>query len=182
MTRFTILLLTLLLMACASTPEPQIHSYFLEIENDAKPGAVTIGIIDVKVQMARYLAQPGIVLQTGPNQLTAAHYHRWAEPLTEGIRRVLAGKVNVNRTLGDAQGSGMTLSMEFYRFHGTHDGNALVAGHWSIFDGQKQQPLYQQSFDLKQPLPQAGYEALVQTLSALLDTVGRDIMTYLAKQ
>ncbi len=178
MMRFFLILFALILTACASTPEPQIHSYFLEIEADAEPGAVNTGIVDVNVQVARYLTQPGIVLQTGPNQLTAAHYHRWAEPLSEGVRRVLARQLNVNRSLA----SGVTVSLELFRFHGTRDGNALVAGHWSIFDGQKQQPLYQQSFDLKQPLPQAGYEALVQTLSTLLDSVSRDIMTYLTTQ
>ncbi len=177
MMRFILILFTLVLTACASTPDPQIHSYFLELQDDAKTGATNIGIVDVKVQVARYLAQPGIVLQTGPNQLTAAHYHRWAEPLTEGIRRVLARRLN-----GDvSQEAKMTVSVELFRFHGTHDGNALAAGHWSIYDSQKPQPLYQQAFDLNEPLHQAGYEALVQTLSALLDSVSRDIMTYLAK-
>ena len=177
MSRFTLLLLTLLLTACASMPEPQIHSYFLEFQSAAKPDVINIGIVDVKTEVARYLAQPGIVLQTGPNQLTAAHYHRWAEPLSEGVRRVLARQLNVNRSLE----SGMTVSVELFRFHGTRDGHALVAGHWSIDDGKQLQPLHQQSFDFKQPLPHAGYDALVQTLSALLDSVGRDIMTYLVK-
>lgn len=178
MMRFFLILFALMLMACASTPDPQIHSYFLEIKDEAKPDSTKISIIDVKVQVAHYLAQPGIVLQTGPNQLTAAHYHRWAEPLTEGIRRVLTRQLNLNSTLE----SGITVSVELFRFHGTRDGNALVAGRWSIYDGQKPQPLHQQTFDLKQPLSQAGYEALVQTLSALLDSVGRDIRAYLAEQ
>lgn len=176
MIRFILILFTLMLTACASTPDPQIQSYFLELKDEAKPDAIKIGIIDVKVRVARYLAQPGIVLQTGPNQLTAAHYHRWAEPLTEGVLRVLAKQLNANSSLE----SGMTVFVELFRFHGTHDGKALVAGHWSIYDGQNPQPLHQQAFDLKQPLIKAGYEALVQALNALLDSVSHDIATYLA--
>ena len=165
MMRIILVLFVFILTACATTSEPQIHSYFLELEKGAEPNAIKKGVADVKVQVARYLAQPGIVLQTGPNQLTAAHYHRWAEPLTEGIRRVLARRLSVETS----PEVGMTLSVEFYRFHGTRDGNALAAGHWSLFDGQKPRPLHQQSFDLKKPLNQAGYEALVQSLSALVD-------------
>lgn len=177
MMRFFLILFALILTACASTPDPQIHSYFLELKDEAKPDAIKIGVIDVKVQVAHYLAQPGIVLQTGPNQLTAAHYHRWAEPLTVGVRRVLARQLNVNSSFEP----GMMVSVELFRFHGTRDGKALAAGHWSIYDDQKQQPRYQQAFDLKQPLSQAGYGALVQTLSALLDSISHDITTHMVE-
>ncbi len=41
------------------------------------------------VELADYLQTKDIAVRTGPNQMKFALFHRWAEPLDAGIRRVL---------------------------------------------------------------------------------------------
>lgn len=77
-----------------ATP-PQEH-YVLGAEpvtQDVTPpsasSTLTIGVRRPK--LASYLASPFMVVRRGPNQVDLAEFHRWGEPLEEGINRLVAG-------------------------------------------------------------------------------------------
>ncbi len=77
----------LLLTACGSTPAN--HYYLLTAREGPGPGgqSPSVGIGPVKVP--EYLNRSNLVYQRDGNQLQIAQFERWAEPLEEGIVRVL---------------------------------------------------------------------------------------------
>jgi uncharacterized lipoprotein YmbA len=85
--KYWLLALTLLLAACGSTPS---HNYYLLTAREA-PGptgtAPSVGIGPVRIP--EYLNRNNLVYQQDGNRLQIADYERWAEPLEEGILRVL---------------------------------------------------------------------------------------------
>jgi len=85
---FATALAALLLGACSSTPPTQ---YYV-LSADAPPGAhgvePSVGILELDV--AEYLRYSEMLVMQTPNQLRMRDYHRWAEPLDQGIQRTLA--------------------------------------------------------------------------------------------
>ena len=78
------LLVTLMvwLSACSQTPPAPAPDYLL-------PGASHSGHspLQIRVSLASYLDQGGIVLQLSDTELHVARQHRWAEPLGSQLQR-----------------------------------------------------------------------------------------------
>lgn len=91
-----ILLGALLLGGCASSPAPDY--YVLSAESPAKTtgGGPALGIGPIIIP--EYLNRNSMVFTRGGNALRIANYERWAEPLAEGIQRVLS--LNLSAQLG----------------------------------------------------------------------------------
>lgn len=83
-----VLALAALLAACGSTPRTE---YFL-LSAEAPPVAAraqpAIGIAELNV--AEYLQRPEMVIMESANRLSLRDYHRWAEPLVDGVQRTVA--------------------------------------------------------------------------------------------
>lgn len=83
-----VLALAALLAACGSTPRTE---YFL-LSAEAPPVAAraqpAIGIAELNV--AEYLQRPEMVIMESANRLSLRDYHRWAEPLADGVQRTVA--------------------------------------------------------------------------------------------
>ena len=150
--RLPLLLLTLLaLAACAQAPATgEQHSLLPSARLAAHQQA-----LDPRLQVAGYLDQAGLVLETGPATLTGARSHRWAEPLEAQLERSLAA------ALPDTEGE---LRVTVSRFQGTADGDARVSGEWRFLgtDGRRAGG----TFDKRQALKRDGYEELVLRLDA----------------
>ena len=86
---FSLLGLGILLSGCAGSPVVEDHDYLL------RPQKMTVSsgsrsVVHLKpVTVAPYLAQKGLVLQTGSSEINVAKHHRWAEPLDEAVERYL---------------------------------------------------------------------------------------------
>ncbi|MFV0476448.1 MAG: membrane integrity-associated transporter subunit PqiC [Parahaliea sp.] len=84
--RISLLALLLGLGACGSTPR---SDYFRlsgsTPDNTGNEPSIGIG----PVEIPKYLQRNGMVYNQGEHQLQIASYQRWAEPLAEGITRVL---------------------------------------------------------------------------------------------
>lgn len=92
MTKLSALLILALLTACASDPV-EISYYTL-----ASPVSETIGVRELTdkpvlvietVELAAYLRQSGMVIQTGDNQLEVSKRRLWAESLEQSVPKVL---------------------------------------------------------------------------------------------
>jgi uncharacterized lipoprotein YmbA len=84
--RSGLLLLSLLLAACGSTPQ----SNYYRLNTTATGGmgdAPSVGIGPIEIP--EYLNRNSMVFNRGDNQLHIASFERWAEPLSEGVQRVL---------------------------------------------------------------------------------------------
>ncbi|WP_116364806.1 PqiC family protein [Parahaliea mediterranea] len=80
------LLLSLLLSACGSTPQSDYYR-LSATGTGGSADAPSLGIGPVTIP--EYLDRNSLVFARGDNQLRIASYQRWAEPLGEGVTRVL---------------------------------------------------------------------------------------------
>lgn len=159
----TVLLSTMLtLTGCAQSPASGEREYLLP--SAARPAAV--GHLKVRVRVAGYLDQGGLVLQTGPTTLTRARSHRWAEPVGRQLERALSHHLAGQHLAG-------TLSVRITRFQGSADGDAHVSGNWRYQGGGDLSA--GGTFDQRQPLRRDGYEELVDRLDAAWAAVAAGI-------
>ena len=79
--------LALMLTACGSTPTS--NYYLLTAREAPGPTGVSPSIGIGPVRIPEYLNRTNLVYQRDGNRLEIADYERWAEPLDEGIVRVL---------------------------------------------------------------------------------------------
>lgn len=82
------LLLALLISACGSTP--QSDYYILSTLPDDTGGNTGPFIGVGPITVPQYLDRKGIVTREDSNHLKISSFHRWAEPLPDGVQRVVA--------------------------------------------------------------------------------------------
>jgi uncharacterized lipoprotein YmbA len=87
--------LLLCLAACGSSPPNQYYRLVAQADPGTTGEQPALGIGPVNIP--DYLRRGGIVYSSGGNQLLISDQQRWAEPLDEGIERVVA--INLARLL-----------------------------------------------------------------------------------
>lgn len=176
--------------ACTSAPvnieyyslNPNVAASSSTSENIAEQPLIVIEA----VQLAEFLRQQGIVVQTGSNQLHMSSQHRWAERLDEAISRnliaQLEGQLNQYRfethnTRWSKQPT-YRINFSFSHFHSTENNQAVIAGNFWILD-RENKLLNKQRFYLSRDLTQNGYshsvEQLNLTLSELVGLVVKSV-------
>jgi len=83
-----VLALAGLLAACGSTPPTEYYLLSAEAPPAAARAEPAIGIAELNV--AEYLQRPEMLTMESANRLRLRDYHRWAEPLADGIQRTVA--------------------------------------------------------------------------------------------
>jgi uncharacterized lipoprotein YmbA len=132
----------------------------------------------LRVDIAPYLDQDGIVLQTGAAEIHAGRQHVWAEPLDDSIRRYL--QVAVSRAanvvvevppLGTA-GDRAELVVRIHQLHGDLAGQVRLVAEWTVRGGEEEG-----LFRFEQSVVQRGegYPALVDAHAELLDGLAEAI-------
>lgn len=174
----TVTVIAFLLAGCGAKA-PQTKSYLLtpksiKTNTDYKISKPIITL--APVSMDNLLDSKGIVYQTSPTETVVAQQHLWAESIsTQLSNRLLAGLRQGQTRYWLVQSTPQmntpevaTLLVNFQQFNGSYRGYAMVAGEWSLLDGQggllKSQP-----FSFKEPLSSSGYTALVNALSKATD-------------
>ena len=117
---------------------------------------------------------PGIVVETAPNEVRSAHDHLWVEPLSEGLTLYLRAAIEaaLGRTVqvrvGEALAAGPSVRIFIEELHGTMTGEARIVARFQVSSGAGAVPR-DVHFARSVPLPRAGYAALVEAERALLD-------------
>lgn len=168
--RNTVLVSTLLLAACAGAPPPTHTHYLLraELPEQTTRVAVPARIGLLRIEVAPYLKQPGLVLATGDHQVRPARFHRWAEPLDEGLRRFL--RAEISNALGEevsADAAQRTrwdhaVGVSIDQLHGTLSGEALLTASWRITQGSGAEEVARYRMSQSKSLAQDGYAGLVE--------------------
>ena len=83
-----VLALAGLLAGCGSTPPTEYYLLSAEAPPAAARAEPSIGIAELNV--AEYLQRPEMLTMESANRLRLRDYHRWAEPLADGIQRTVA--------------------------------------------------------------------------------------------
>lgn len=143
--RWLVLLACALLLAgCVRTAVP-VSYYQLSAQEAARTapatteaGKMVLGIGPVR--LPEYLDRPQIVTRLTPNRLQLADSHRWAEPLSENIPRVLGE--NLSALLGtdrillypwpSSRTTDYQLLVEVLHFENESDGAARLVALWSV--------------------------------------------------
>jgi hypothetical protein len=134
-----VLALAGLLAACSSAPS---HYYVLTPQPptirpgaETLAGATTVAIGAVKLPGA--LDRPQIARRIGPNQLDYAENERWAGPLDEMVRRVLAADLRSRLPPGvamvdnsSAAPANLTIAVDLLRFDADKSGRVTLEAGW----------------------------------------------------
>ena len=168
--RIICLIAALLLTACSSQP-PVTETYLLrsQVATGAGTPVIDSGVALGHIEVASYIDQPGLVLETGDGTIHAARNHLWAEPLQISLRRYLATQISgaVGRDVG-ATTSAATLTridVTVDQLHGNGRGAAVLVAYWQIDDKAGNKSF---RFSEQEALSGGGYGALVQAEEALL--------------
>jgi uncharacterized lipoprotein YmbA len=140
---FGVVMLAGVVSACGSSPP----SHYYELSAQPEPqGAVqfthptqTVAVGAVKLPGA--LDRPQIARQIGPNQLEYAEGDRWAGPLDEMSRRVLAADLRPRLPQGtvlidndSSAPANSTVAVEVARFYADKTGRVTLDASWEVLD------------------------------------------------
>jgi uncharacterized lipoprotein YmbA len=135
-----------------------------------------------EVGIPRYLDRPDIVSQTGETSLDVSGSNHWAEPLKDGVARVLQGDLvhlladrpvmvlPARFTDADAE-----LYVQVSRFEVTPGGEAVVEAQWRIVRTSDGADLVVQRSEHRQPVAGQGYPTITAALNEALHGLSRDI-------
>jgi uncharacterized lipoprotein YmbA len=181
-----------LLAACASDPV-QDQYYSLVLAADDVPVRTMTNMAGARliigpVRMARYLNQAGFATQKGEQQIQIANHSFWAEPLDEGIGKVLVrdiamgdASLTVTRDAGRWLGKGdCRLRLEFDKFQVTDAATVVARGRYWLSSELEGHDV-QSEFDLSQSLNVDGYANAVNQLRALLGELSGEIIAVISE-
>lgn len=174
------------LTACGSTPT-KTHYYLLRADV-AQQGSRILsndGIYLASIHVATYLDQYGLVLETSDGQTNPAHYHLWSEPLRDSLKGFFADEISksANKNIQiDRQISSrnVRLDISIDQLHGTNNGRALIAAHWTVTLAKKdakEKKSYR--FRSTTALDFSGYPGLVSAEKKLLVQLAGEIAKHL---
>lgn len=175
--------LGLLIAGCAATPAPAPQEYLLR-----PPLAETVRELEQtptlalgRVTLPAYLDREGIVLETGDHRIQAAREHRWAEPLSSSLRRMLQAGIarasghSVGDLRDDVTGHRQVLDVDVHQLHATVGGEVTLAADWQLREPRTGRVLQRHEFVRRTLTRQAGYEAVVEAHAELLGELSRAI-------
>jgi uncharacterized protein len=186
------------LASCAVTDTSQFYTLDQTLPGRAEsqarastPGSSTAGARDVgigigPVIMPGYLDRIQIVTRTGTDQVDISEFHRWAEPLEDGIARILAQEVGA-RVPTDrivifpwrgvvAKELQYQVVVAVMRFDGPPGGDITFDTRWRILDRDGKELAFRRS-TLLEPAGGPGYEPMIAAMHRALVVLGQEIAT-----
>ena len=141
-----------------------------------------------RISLPELLNRPQIVTRTSTNQVNAADFSQWAEPLKKSIPRVLSE--NLARLTGTDQVSvypwptpmeiDLRAEIAVIQFEGDSDGEVSLIARWRLVrpNGSEAHPLQGSSY--AESAADRSTEALVAAMSRALASLSRDIASAIA--
>jgi uncharacterized lipoprotein YmbA len=177
-----------LVAGCVSVPssrEPRFYGIAALNEHEVKTVALSsdFAVAVSGIKIPGYLTRPHIVTQDEGHQMHFAQFDRWAEPLNEGMTRVI--KENLSLILPSAQiisypldfpaDAAFRVEMEVTRFELDLNGQLFLAVQWAVIDvGYPKNTLIQRS-EFRLPVEHGKYSSAVNALSAACASLSGEI-------
>lgn len=138
-----------------------------------------------RVEVAAYLDQRGLVLETSAYEISIARHNNWAEPLSDAVRRYL--QVAIAEASGQAVAAQLThqpslvqeIDVIVHQLHGSANGDVRLVAEWRVSDTGDGATLTQRNFSATTRQDTDGYAALVRAHQVLLDKLASDIASSL---
>ncbi len=135
------------------------------------------------VRIAAYLDRPQIVTKGSGSEVKLSEFERWAEPLTDNIKSVLANNLSVlvpterisfypARLPPDVD---LRVAVEVLRFDGSLGGEAVLEARWSLFGSDSDEPILTKRSRFEHATGGPGYDAFVEALNRALEALSREV-------
>ena len=182
------------LASCAVKDPTQYYTLGQGVAGRAESGAststpassaargATIGV--GPVIMPSYLDRVQIVTRTGADLVDLSQYHRWAEPLEDGVARILAeelgARVPTERIVIFPWRGVVARAMTYQvvvtvlRFDGSPGGNVTLDTRWRILAREGDELVFRRS-TVTEPTAGPGYQPVVAAMTRALATLGQEI-------
>lgn len=149
----------------------------------AAPGADRGPVVGVgPVSVPAYLDRASVVVRESGDEVRFSPNHQWAEPLKDGVARVLAENLAV-MVPTDAVAVfpwrapwtvTYRVAVEILRFDGPLGGPVVLNARWRLLDGRGQE-IVLRAVALSEPVAEATHAAFVASQSRMLAGVSREI-------
>ncbi len=135
------------------------------------------------VRIAAYLARPQIVTKGSGSEVKLSEFERWAEPLMDNIKTVLANDLSVlvpterlsfypARLPPDVD---LRIAVEVLRFDGSLGGQDVLEARWRLFGSDAEEPIFTRRSRFEQATGGLGYDAFVEALNRALEAFSREV-------
>ena len=168
--------------SCTSSPSPKFYVLGVESADFQKERSSKCVVLGVgPVEIPSYLDRPELVFRIGPNEVQPADFHRWAEPLRQGIARVVADSISKAICVARVEyypwrtylSVDFQVSMRVRRFEGHPGREVELLLDWSLLGSDGKRPIKQGSMELRESWTSTNPEEMVSAQSRLLDVAGR---------
>ncbi|MDD2391106.1 MAG: PqiC family protein [Desulfobacterales bacterium] len=172
---------TYFMLSPVTAPNPALQS-----GSAGQAGVIGVG----PVELATYLNRPNIMIRINRNELRAADFARWAEPLTDNFSRTLAENISIlapeNRIImfpwNRTQRTDYQISVNVIRFDGTFGDNVTLISRWTLSEKNGENILLSRQSTFSEPLPDRNYAVMVSALSRTLESLSREIAVEIKSQ
>jgi uncharacterized protein len=155
----------------------------------ASPNLTTTAIGLGPVQLPEYLDRPELVIRTSPNGFELSESSRWAEPLADNFRHVLANDLtNLLGTTNIVQYPwypetrlDYIVHVEVQRFEADTSHNAQLTAHWDLRTPQSNQALASREAQLSSPVTSLTGDAAAAALSQDVGELAGQIASAIAQ-
>lgn len=181
----------LILGSCATTQ----HSKFYTLQAlsdtlDAKPENLSEERISIgvgPVSFPDYLDRPQIVTRVGPNELSIAEYHRWAGPLEDNFKRILAENLSILLDTDrvaifpwqESTQVTFQVKVDVLQLDGSLGGQAVLIVRWTIYGKDGKEALIMQKSNLNAHAEGSSYQQLVLAENQAVNDLSREIASAL---
>jgi uncharacterized lipoprotein YmbA len=185
-----------ILFGCASSTVPiKFYNFNMGYKNetninskDLKTNNKKSRVIVAPIQLPHFLNQEGLVMQIGENEIYTANYHRWAEPLSDAIRKLLVRELNnksnhyyFEKSVGRwNQNARYNLRLEFDNFQASSSAKISVSGRYWLY-GKNESLKLDNTFGLNETLNNDGYLHAIEQLEKAVKKLALDIVDSLDK-
>jgi uncharacterized lipoprotein YmbA len=189
-----VMLLLLGVTACGSAPPTPTEYYVLapsaSMEDRVVEHANKPTVVIENVELAAYLKQPGLIIQSGSNQLTVSRNHLWAESLELALPKALVRDLqqqsdNYSYYLKSLDWVGQAdyrLRLRIDSLQATDQGEVVTSGRYQVIPGTSPASSVFVDFNFHRDLQQDGYTHTVEQMQVLLSEIAGAILGSLDSQ
>ena len=180
-----------ILGSCATTQHSKFYTLqALSSTLDAKPVNLSEERISIgvgPVSFPDYLDRPQIVTRVGPNELSIEEYHRWAGPLEDNFKRILAENLSIlldtDRVATfpwqDSTNVTFQVKVDVLQLDGSLGGQAVLIARWTIYGKDGKKALIMQKSKFSAHAAGSSYQQLVLAENQAVNDLSRKIASAL---
>lgn len=182
-------LFLVLACSCATSPPARFYVLGTEAPGDPPKGEARCIILGLgPIEIPSYLDRPEVVVRVGSYEVRPLDFHRWGEPLVQGISRVIADAVSKSLCVERVEHYPWKsyLSVDFQvalrvrRFEATIGERVQLVLEWVLYGQDPKKALRNGTWEIEEVLHREDVTEIVRSQSRLLEEAGRRLAREIA--